>query len=189
MTGSSCLVRLLFSPLSASLCSTPSFPLHLPSSTPSHFVCSPLLSPPPPLLIPFILSLSSRSTSQKSLVFWSDHGGWCQRASLRPHMICARASRYPCAGLECCWLRWCKWCKEETNQKSREEKKYIINHASAPLWSRISVTKRHTPKHTHAPTVEVIFRYSRVQSLCFPSLGRLWLVVQQASRQRISPWG
>lgn len=59
-----------------------------------------------------------------------------------------------------------------------------INHASAPPWGRITVTK-----HTHTLMVEVIFRYSRVQSFCFQSLERLWLVVQQTSRQRISPWG
>lgn len=128
--------------------------------------------------MPFTLSLSPLSPrSKKSGAFWSDHGGWCQQASLQLHMIRARASGFPRACLQRCWLWCCKWCKEETNQ----------NHSSAPLWGKTCVTKTHT--HTH--TLQQ-WKWYLDTAGCSRSVLRAledWLVVQQTSRQKISRRG
>lgn len=82
-------------PLSASLCSTLCFP---PLVFPFRFILSCVFTFHFLLLIPFIPSHSSPSVQHDSLGFWSDHGRWCQQASLWFYTICARASWYraPC---------------------------------------------------------------------------------------------
>lgn len=94
---------------------------------------------------------------------------------------------------EACYLQCGKWCFNEKNHppphlpnRNQGENKWFIpelHYVAGSVW-----LSRHT-RTPITPTVAVIFRYSRVQSFCSRSLGRLRLVAQQTSRHWMCPWG
>ena len=184
---------LLFHSLSFSSAALLLFPFHI----------------PPSLLISFIMS--SRVT-RASLVFWSDHRRWCQPSLRCGYMLIrARASRCgvnispPRTRLECCWRRWarlvCVICdvlsdvNKNQLKRRKKKKKNPGENSDSFLGSTVSWhLKTHTRTHRkHRRTCSDGWRWYLDTAGCSGSvlgaLEEMRLVVQQTSRQRMSPRG